>query len=461
VEPPQEPKRARRRRIPKAPRRPPEAESVATEEPSAPAAAPEEAPSANGLAAEATEAAELPQEAVAPAQEAAHVETAPEPEAPAEEVAHAEAPPEAETPAEEAAHAEPAPEPEAPPEEAAHAEPAPAPEAPPEEAAYAKPASEPEAPPEEAAYAEPAPEAEAPPEEAADPEAAPEATTLPLPPPASIAPAPVRVAGGTTLYDLVWATGLPNAGAIASRELRALFVSPIGYVVCALLIIPVSVLGYLGQLAAGQAVTMDLIFSLISLLAVFLTPLYTMRLLAEERRSGTLEVLLTSPVRDWELVIGKWLGGFLFYLVTIAFTLVYVVLISVYQQARTQVPILGLQVQIPAVDYGSILTGYIGVILVGAAWVALGLLASSLTSNQIIAAVVGIVVLLSFQFVFGALSGLFVPPYSDLFDYASAANRAQSFNQGQIALRDVIYFVTVTLGALFVTTRVLESRKWR
>jgi ABC-2 type transport system permease protein len=125
------------------------------------------------------------------------------------------------------------------------------------------------------------------------------------------------------------------------------------------------------------------------------------------------------------------------------------------------VTILGLHFEMPNVDYGMILTGYVGVILVGAAWVALGLLASSLTSNQIIAAVVGAVTLVAFQFVFGALTGLLLPPYSDFFDYVSAANRAQSFTQGQLALRDVLYFLTLTAGALFVATRVVESRKWR
>ena len=264
-----------------------------------------------------------------------------------------------------------------------------------------------------------------------------------------------------TFYDRLWATGLLNVAAIARRELAAFFVSPIGYVVAAVLVLPVSFLGYLARVGANLPVTMDSIFGLIALLMVFFTPLYTMRLLAEERRSGTLEVLLTSPVRDWEVVVGKWLGGFGFYLATIAFTLVYVVLISVYQPLHTTTNVLGLRLQLPDVDYGGIFTGYVGIFLVGAAWVALGLLASSLTSNQIIAAVLGVGFLLAFQYLFGTLSTFLLPPYSDFFDYLNAAGHSQSFNLGRLVLKDVVYFVTLTAGALFLATRVVESRKWR
>lgn len=262
-------------------------------------------------------------------------------------------------------------------------------------------------------------------------------------------------------YDRLWATGLLNVGAIAGREVKAFFVSPIGYVVAAVLVLPVSFLGYLGRISANLPVTMESIFSLIALLMVFFTPLYTMRLLAEERRSGTLEILLTSPVRDWEVVVGKWLGGFGFYLATIAFTVVYVVLISVYQPLHSTFSVFGLRLELPNVDYGGVVAGYIGVILVGAAWVALGLLASSLTSNQIIAAALGVGLLLAFQYLFGTLSGLLLPPYSDFFDYLNAASHAQSFSLGRLVLKDVLYFLTLTAGALFLAARVVESRKWR
>ena len=97
--------------------------------------------------------------------------------------------------------------------------------------------------------------------------------------------------------------------------------------------------------------------------------------------------------------------------------------------------------------------------LVGGAWIAIGLLASSLTSNQIVAAVVGIGLLL---LLYVAFSFLPLPePYSDFFDYVNASTHAQSFHQGRLVLSDVVYFVTVIIAALFLTTRVLESRRWR
>jgi ABC-2 type transport system permease protein len=105
--------------------------------------------------------------------------------------------------------------------------------------------------------------------------------------------------------------------------------------------------------------------------------------------------------------------------------------------------------------------GYVGVALVGAAWVALGVLASSLTSNQIIAAVLGVGILLTFQYLFGQLANFLLPPYSEFFGYLDANTHAQSFDVGRLVLRDVVFFLTLTAAALFVTARVVESRKWR
>lgn len=266
------------------------------------------------------------------------------------------------------------------------------------------------------------------------------------------------------IYDRLWDTGLLNVGAIAGRELGAYFTSPVGYVVAAVLVIPVSLLGYLAYLAPTPApISMQRVFQLVAFLMVFLVPLYTMRLLAEERRSDTLELLLTSPVRDWEVVVGKWLAAFVFYLATVAFTVVYVVLISIYTPGQARASIVGLQVTLPAVDYGSIVAGYVGLALVGAAWTAIGLFASSLTGNQIIAAVVGIGVLLCFEYLFGVVAGYAANAgmVGSVFAYLDTSSHADTLWQGRILLRDAVYFVTLTLGALFLTARVLESRRWR
>ncbi|HKA49626.1 MAG TPA: ABC transporter permease subunit [Candidatus Dormibacteraeota bacterium] len=263
------------------------------------------------------------------------------------------------------------------------------------------------------------------------------------------------------LYELLWGTGLLNVAAIGQKDLSALFRWPIAYVAWALVIVLTSIFGYLPQVNTGAPVSMSGIFNWLALLMAFFVPLCTMRLLAEEQRSGSIEMLLTSPVRFWEVVLGKWLGGFLFYTITITFTLVYVILISAYQQPHAPATIFGVRVSLPSVDYGSVVTGYVGILLVGAAWVALGVLASSLTRNQIVAVAVGAAGLIALEYGLGALAGFVTSPLSDLFDYLAASSRAQSFNQGQMVLRDLIYFATLTLGALFVTSRVVGSRRWR
>ena len=260
-------------------------------------------------------------------------------------------------------------------------------------------------------------------------------------------------------YDRLWATGLPNVAAIARRELASIFVSPIFYVLAAVLALLVTAFSYLPNLASQQPFTMGQIFALVETLMVFVAPLITMRLLAEERRSGTLEVLLTSPVRDWEVVLGKWLGGLVTYLAAVAFTVVYVVLISVQEPTTTGYDVLGLHLTLPDVDYGGILAGYVGLLLVGGAWIAIGLLASSVTSNQIVAAVLGVGLLLLLYVVFSFLP--LPEPFSDFFGYVNASSRAQSFHNGRLVLSDAVYFLTVIGAALFLTTRVLESRRWR
>jgi ABC-2 type transport system permease protein len=230
-------------------------------------------------------------------------------------------------------------------------------------------------------------------------------------------------------------------------------------VVAIALCLVVTIFSFLPALAAEQPFTMGQVFALIETLMVFVAPLITMRLLAEERRTGTLEVLLTSPVRDWEVVAGKWLGGLVTYLASVAFTVVYVVLISVQQSTSTGYDVLGLHLTLPNVDYGAIVAGYLGVVMVGAAWVAIGLFASSLTSNQIVAAVIGISLLLLLYIAFSFLP--LPAPYADFFNQVNASTHAQSFHEGRLAVTDLVYFLTLTLAPLFLATRVLESRRWR
>ncbi len=266
--------------------------------------------------------------------------------------------------------------------------------------------------------------------------------------------------GENRAYDLAWRSGLLNVLAIAGRELRAYFVSPVGWVLGAVLIVPISLFGYLGPVVSGQQATLSNVFSVLPVLFIFVMPLYTMRLLSEEQRSGTLEILLTSPVRDLEVVLGKWLGIVGFYILSIAFTLVYVFLLAHDVGITSQLHILGATVTAPDLEYGQILTGYIGAIVVGATFAAIGLLTSAVTQNQIIAAFVGVIALL-LLWNLGYLGSVLQPPISDLASYLAANSHSNSFSTGQVALKDLVYFLSLTVGALFLAARVLESRRWR
>jgi ABC-2 type transport system permease protein len=179
---------------------------------------------------------------------------------------------------------------------------------------------------------------------------------------------------------------------------------------------------------------------------VVVVPALTMRVLAEERSRGTLELLLTSPVRDWEITVAKWLGAFLFYVLLLATTVVYVAILRWY---------------LPNLDLGLIAATYVGLLLVGGAAVAIGVLASSITRNQIVAFFIAMVALLVTWYA-GYLIGFFVAPPANLFfEYVGGFNRFQSFMLGEAQLRDVVYFASLIAGALFLTTRVLASRRWR
>jgi len=264
------------------------------------------------------------------------------------------------------------------------------------------------------------------------------------------------------VHAALWRTGLLNVAAIARRELGAVFVSPVGWVVAGVFTFLVSGFGFIGTVLAGQQATMDGVFGVITgFLTLILVPVVTMRLIAEERSQGTLELLLTSPVRDWELVVGKWLGAFVFYLLLVATTVVYVVLLTVYLPDKTTISVAGLSIHVGALDFGLIAATYIGMVVVGAAAIAIGVLASSVTKNQIIAYVVSLFALLAIWYT-AFLLGLFTrPPLSLFFDYVAGYFRYQSFSLGQVALRDGVYFASLAIGALFLTTRLLESRRWR
>jgi ABC-2 type transport system permease protein len=175
--------------------------------------------------------------------------------------------------------------------------------------------------------------------------------------------------------------------------------------------------------------------------AIFLS----MRLLAEERQLGTLDLLYSSPVRDRDIVLGKFLSALAFLTGLTVLTLYMPLLVGVHGR----------------VSLGHLVAGYLGLTLLGAASLALGTLGSSLARNQVVAAIVGAALLVSLLLAW-LLASATEPPFSRLLSALALHNgHFPPFQSGQIHLRDVVYYLAVTWAALFATTRVLEARRWR
>jgi len=234
-----------------------------------------------------------------------------------------------------------------------------------------------------------------------------------------------------------------NVLAITRREIVAYFSSPIAYVVLAAFL---GVIGYFFPLILyySQQATMEFLLGDMAFVLLLITPLLTMRLLAEEQRMGTLELLLTSPVRDWELVAGKFLASLTF--------LVILLILSLY------CPLILFMVGNP--DPGPILTGYIGALLLGGSLLALGLLLSSLTQNQIVAAVISLVLMI-LLWLMSALAGAVEPPLSDILSSVAVFEHFNGFVKGLLSLKDVVFYLSLMALALFLTTRAVETRRWR
>jgi len=255
-----------------------------------------------------------------------------------------------------------------------------------------------------------------------------------------------------------------NALSIAGKELRSYFVSPIAYVVLTgflllggwfffnllarfnfLLSIYSAMRNPEAQmrLNLNEFVIAPLLHNL-SVVLVILVPVITMRSFAEEKRSGTYELLLTSPLSISEIVIGKFLGCFAFLLVMLGLTAVYPLILLLYGNP----------------ELGIIAAGYLGLLLLATAFVTVGLLTSSFTENQIIASVSCLVVLLLF-YVIAWPADTAGPLLGAVLKYLSLTEHFSEMVKGVIDTKDLVYFLSVIVLALFLTHRSVESVRWR
>jgi len=242
---------------------------------------------------------------------------------------------------------------------------------------------------------------------------------------------------------------------ICQREIRAYFLSPIGHVVITAFLVLNGVIFYLivnafSRPGAPNGSVMQIFLARNVFFWIFLllfTPAITMRLFAEERRSGTLEVLMTAPVTDAEAVLGKFLGALVFYVSLWVPTLLYVLILRRFSK----------------IDMGPIASGYVYLVLVGAMFLSLGLLASILTRSQIIAAIVSFAVMLVLFLVPVFFEGM-VTGVGHLREFLAAVNlwnHAGDFSKGIVDSRQVVYYGSATTLLLFLAVRALSAMKGR
>jgi ABC-2 type transport system permease protein len=250
-----------------------------------------------------------------------------------------------------------------------------------------------------------------------------------------------------------------NIIAIADKELRSYFASPIAYIIIGFFALPFGVFFYLyleaflrqsmqmaqfgGNLNVNQQV-IRLVLQNASVIILFVMPMITMRTYAEEKRSGTIELLLTSPVTDFQIIIGKFLGALGLYIAMLLVTLLYVAILFVYGHP----------------EWRPLVAAYLGLLLMGGAFLSVGLFISSTTDNQIVAAIVSFVVFLLLWIV-GWFADSAGPTMGPITSYLSITEHFEDFSKGVIDTKHVLYYLSLITFGLFLTAKSVDSERWR
>jgi len=252
-----------------------------------------------------------------------------------------------------------------------------------------------------------------------------------------------------------------NTFTICRRELGAYFASPIAYLLLALFGLVNGFFFYLytagfvesgmRQQMMGQGQAMNVnewvvapVLSNASVIGLFLLPLISMRLFAAEKRSGTIELLMTSPLHDWEIVLGKWMGAMVMYLCVIGMAAINIGTLFAWGSP----------------DWRPALTGFLGLILQGGCILAIGAFISTTTKNEIIAGAATFAVCLML-WVLAAVSQFNDAPWAQAVAYCSILTHFEPFSKGIIDSKDVIFYFSAIFFGLFLTARSLESLRWR
>jgi ABC-2 type transport system permease protein len=251
-----------------------------------------------------------------------------------------------------------------------------------------------------------------------------------------------------------------NIAAIAQREVNAYFASPIAYVLIGFFALLFGWFFYVplaffiqqsSQMGMNPTQALNINQMLVgptlmntTVIMLFLFPLITMRTYAEEKRSGTIELLLTSPVTDVEIIIGKFLGAMLLYAAMLAVTLLHMAILFIFGDP----------------EWKPIATGYLGLLLMGGCFLSLGLFISSLTKNQIVAAMATFAVFLML-WVINWISTFVGPTTQTVLQYLSLTEHFDDFAKGVIDTKHVIYYLSFMAFGLFLTAKSVDSERWR
>jgi ABC-2 type transport system permease protein len=230
---------------------------------------------------------------------------------------------------------------------------------------------------------------------------------------------------------------------IFKREFKSYFVSPIAYIVISIFLLIIGWLFFSTFFLSGQA-SMMRFFTLLPITLAFIIPAVTMRLFSEEMNVGTYEILLTLPVTFRDIIIGKFLAAVAFVAIMLLPTIFYAISITTLGQ----------------LDWGPVIGGYIGALLLGATFCAIGLLASTLTRNQVIAFIIGMVICFSLTLLVDYGLYLLLPAgWVKTFQYFSASYHFQNIAKGVIDSRDILYFLTVMFVALYGSNLIMQEKK--
>ena len=229
---------------------------------------------------------------------------------------------------------------------------------------------------------------------------------------------------------------------IFRREMFAYFYSPVAYIVITVFLI-ITGWFFTSEMFLSNESSLRSVFSIIPFIFIFFIPAITMRLLSEERKSGTIELLFTMPISDIEIVLGKYFAGLGLLAVGLLFTLPYSLTIIILGDP----------------DIGMLITGYLGLLLMGASYVAIGIFASTVSKNQVIAFIVAFIIIFILWLINKFLM-LIPPPFVPLLQYLSIDYHYENIGRGVIDTRDIAYYLSLVIFMLSLAKLSLESRKW-